>query len=157
MMRILKKLLADITVSALMFSALLCLMGGMGTAYAAGASPSVTSHIQSAMASTPYASGGGGCTESPTGYIGSCITINSSGYIVPNTYTSVAGSEVEIVLTRNGIGYSSYTWHGPVAPGHYIYPTSLQVPKSITGTWVAISDIVIGTTTIEVESPIQFT
>lgn len=156
-MRILKKLLANITVSVLMLSALLCLLGGMGTAYATGVSPSVTSHAQSAIAALPDASGGGGCNESNTGYIGSCITINSSGYIVPNTYTSVAGSEVEIVLIRNGTAYSSYIWHGPVAPGHYIYPSSLQVPKSMTGTWVAVSDIIIGTTTIEVESPAQFT
>lgn len=118
---------------------------------------SLSSIVKTQVVSLPNASGGGGCSEYPNGDIGSCITINSSGYIVPNAYTSVAAAELDIVLYRNGSEYSEFIWHGPVAPGHYIYPSSKWVPKSMTGTWVAASSLEVGNTTYDEFSPAQFT
>lgn len=110
----------------LLCMALVSVLGGSGTAYAASVGTRSTTV-------TP-ATSGGGCKT--TSYLEACISENASHSIAPDAYIKYSDMcDVEIILYKNNTQVNDYNPSGCFAAGTHL--DGIWAPAS-SGTWVTV-------------------
>jgi hypothetical protein len=118
-------------VSGILFFVFLFLPGGVGTASASSVESSrllqVTSASTSSVTSNLTSPGvvaisGGGCNTPAPKYIASCISVNGSGYLVPDAYLNYAtGCSISVNLYRDGTFWTGRYYSGCYSAGAHLY------------------------------------